>query len=178
MLPSSKPTPVPKQNPKRTQKRAPERTPKPAVTPTVKAVAGTRITYAGRCVGTAGGQLAALPCADPRTAWRTKGESHEFQLANVVSGRCLTAGEKYDTVAFNGGGMRAVRLASCTNALAQRWKTPRFSDGVPRLVNVPTGMALSIGKEFAGKRPPTAFILYGAYTGSDDQRITLVADRN
>nr|BFE84245.1 hypothetical protein GCM10020093_068460 [Planobispora longispora] len=47
-----------------------------------------------------------------------------------------------------------------------------------RLVNVPTGMALSIGKEFGGKHPPTAFILYGAYTGSADQLITLVPERD
>lgn len=177
-LSSIEPTPVLKQSPNRTQQRAPERTQKPAVTPTVTPVTGKRITYAGRCAGAAGGQIAVLSCADPRTAWRTRGESHEFQLVNVVSGRCLAAGERYDAVAFNGGGMRAVRLASCANVLTQRWGTPRFSDGVPRLVNLPTGMALSIGKEFAGKRPPTVFILYGAYTGSADQRITLVADRD
>jgi hypothetical protein len=44
---------------------------------------------------------------------------------------------------------------------------------VPRLVNVATNASLSIGKEFSGNRPPTAFILYGAYTDSGDQRITL-----
>ncbi|MFC6561080.1 hypothetical protein [Nonomuraea cavernae] len=43
-------------------------------------------------------------------------------------------------------------------------------------MSVPSGKALSIGKEFAGKRPPTAFILYGPYTGSADQRVTLVND--
>jgi hypothetical protein len=134
-----------------------------------------RITYAGRCVGTARDQVAALSCTDPRTAWRMKGESDRFQLVDVISGRCLTAGEQYDTASFNGGGIWTVRLASCSNAPAQRWKRPRFSDGVPRLISVPTGAALSIGKEFGGKRPPTAFILYGAYTGSADQRITLVA---
>ncbi|MGW5487795.1 RICIN domain-containing protein [Streptosporangium sandarakinum] len=120
--------------------------------------------------------MAALPCADPRTAWRTRGGAQRFQLVNVVSGRCLAAGERYDTVAFNGGGMLAVRIRPCASVPAQRWHRPAFSDGVRRLVSVPSGKALSIGKEFAGKRPPTAFILYGPYTGSADQRVTLVDD--
>lgn len=135
---------------------------------------GTRIATAGRCVGAADGLVAALPCGDPRTAWRTRGGAQRFQLVNIVSGRCLAAGERYDTTAFNGGGMLAVRLKACSTAPSQRWHRPAFSDGVRRLVSVPSGKALSIGKEFVGKRPPTAFILYGPYTGSADQRITLV----
>ncbi|MEU9831407.1 sigma-70 family RNA polymerase sigma factor [Streptosporangium sp. NPDC048047] len=135
---------------------------------------GTRIAHAGRCVGVASGLVAALPCADPRTAWRTRRGTQRFQLVNLVSGRCLSAGERYDTVAFNGGGMLAVRIRSCASTPAQLWHRPAFSDGVRRLVSVPSGKALSIGKEFAGKRPPTAFILYGPYTGSADQRVTLV----
>ncbi|MEU6796347.1 sigma-70 family RNA polymerase sigma factor [Nonomuraea wenchangensis] len=147
-------------------------TPTPRATPSAAAQAGARLVHAGRCVGAAGGEVAALPCADPRTAWRTRGSAQRFQLVNVVTGRCLAAGEQYDTTAFNGGGMFAVRLRPCASAPAQRWHRPAFSDGVRRLVNVPSGKALSIGKEFVGKRPPTAFILYGPYTGSADQSIT------
>ncbi|MFI6457359.1 sigma-70 family RNA polymerase sigma factor [Streptosporangium amethystogenes] len=181
--PSASPTP----KPTRVKTRAPTRmntptarvtTPRPASPSPRKPTPqpGTRIAYAGRCVGAAGGLVAALPCADPRTAWRTRGGAQRFQLVNVAGGRCLAAGEQYDTVAFNGGGMLAVRLRPCSSAPAQRWHRPAFSDGVRRLVSVPSGKALSIGKEFAGKRPPTAFILYGPYTGSADQRITLVDD--
>ncbi|MER5426995.1 sigma-70 family RNA polymerase sigma factor [Streptosporangium roseum] len=180
--PSASPTP----EPTRVKTRAPAREKIPAIRVTTPRPAsqsprkptpqpGTRIAHAGRCAGAAGG-LVALPCADPRTAWRTRGDAQRFQLVNVVSGRCLAAGEQYDTVAFNGGGMLAVRLQPCSSAPAQRWHRPAFSDGVRRLVSVPSGKALSIGKEFAGKRPPTAFILYGPYTGSADQRITLVDD--
>ncbi|MEU6788736.1 sigma-70 family RNA polymerase sigma factor [Nonomuraea angiospora] len=168
---SLEPKPTPK--PKRTRKP----TPTPTRKPTPRAVPGTRVSYAGRCIGVISGRIATPPCTDARTAWRTKGDPQGFQLVNIVSGLCLTAGEKYDDVAFNGGGMRAVRLSRCSGAAAQRWHTPTFSDGVPRLISVPSGMALSIGKEFAGQRPPTAFILYGAYTGSLDQRITLVSTR-
>lgn len=82
-------------------------------------------------------------------------------------------GEKYDDTSFNGGGIRAVRVQVCSTAPEQRWKRPPFSDGVPRLVSVPSGMAFSVGKQFGARRPPTAFILYGAYTGSADQRVTL-----
>ncbi|WP_081937688.1 sigma-70 family RNA polymerase sigma factor [Streptosporangium roseum] len=180
-VPSASPTP----KPTRVKVRAPAREATPTVRVTTPRPAspsprkptpqpGTRIAYAGRCVGAAGGLVAALPCADPRTAWRTRGGAQQFQLVNVVSGRCLAVGERYDTVAFNGGGMLAVRLKPCASTPAQRWHRPAFSDGVRRLVSVPSGKALSIGKEFAGKRPPTAFILYGPYTGSADQRITLV----
>ncbi|MEV0197168.1 hypothetical protein [Nonomuraea sp. NPDC050691] len=168
--PKPKPTPTPK-------KKTPKSTPTPTRKPTPRAVPGTRINYAGRCVGVISGRIAAARCADARTAWRTKGDPGRFQLVNNVSGLCLTAGEKYDNVAFNGGGMRAVRLSRCSDAPAQRWDSPTFSDGVPRLISVPYGMALSIGKEFVGKRPPTAFILYGAYTGSSEQRITLMSNR-
>ncbi|MEV0417796.1 sigma-70 family RNA polymerase sigma factor [Streptosporangium canum] len=183
--PSASPTPKPTSKPTRVKVRTPAReatpairvtTPGPASPPPRKPTSqpGTRIAHAGRCVGAAGGLVAALPCADPRTAWRTRGGAQRFQLVNVVSGRCLAAGERYDTVAFNGGGMLAVRLKPCASVPAQRWHRPAFSDGVRRLVSVPSGKALSIGKEFAGKRPPTAFILYGPYTGSADQRVTLV----
>ncbi|MFI6796103.1 sigma-70 family RNA polymerase sigma factor [Streptosporangium canum] len=183
--PSASPTPKPTPKPTRVKVRTPAReatptvrvtTPRPASPSPRKPTSqpGTRIAYAGRCVGAAGGLVAALPCADPRTAWRTRGGAQQFQLVNVASGRCLAAGERYDTVAFNGGGMLAVRLKLCASAPAQRWHRPAFSDGVRRLVSVPSGKALSIGKEFAGKRPPTAFILYGPYTGSADQRVTLV----
>ncbi|WP_051751522.1 sigma-70 family RNA polymerase sigma factor [Streptosporangium amethystogenes] len=179
--PSASPTP----KPTRVKTRAPTRVKTPTVRVTTPRPAsrsprkptpqpGTRIAYAGRCVGAAGGLVAALPCADPRTAWRMRGGAQRFQLVNVADGRCLAAGEQYDTVAFNGGGMLAVRLRPCSSAPAQRWHRPAFSDGVRRLVSVPSGKALSIGKEFAGKRPPTAFILYGPYTGSADQRVTLV----
>ncbi|MGA5759696.1 sigma-70 family RNA polymerase sigma factor [Nonomuraea bangladeshensis] len=140
--------------------------------PSAAAQAGARLVHAGRCVGAAGAEVAALPCADPRTAWRTRGSAQQFQLVNVVTGRCLAAGEQYDTTAFNGGGMLAVRLRPCASVPAQHWHRPTFSDGVRRLVSVPSGKALSIGKEFVGKRPPTAFILYGPYTGSADQSIT------
>ncbi|WP_214417023.1 sigma-70 family RNA polymerase sigma factor [Sphaerisporangium fuscum] len=174
-LPSREHTPKP--TAKRTWRPTPKRTPKPtlkrAATPTAKPVAGARIKYASRCIAAAGGSIEPLPCADPRTAWHIRGQADSFQLVNVITGRCLSAGEKYDSAAFNGGGMRTVRLTSCSSASTQRWSTPGFSDGVPRLINNPTGMALSIGKEFAGKRPPTTFILYGPYTGSADQRITL-----
>ncbi|MEV4289525.1 sigma-70 family RNA polymerase sigma factor [Nonomuraea bangladeshensis] len=141
-------------------------------TPSAATQAGARLVHAGRCVGATGAEVAALPCADPRTAWRTRGSAQQFQLVNVVTGRCLAAGEQYDTTAFNGGGMLAVRLRPCASVPAQRWHRPTFSDGVRRLVSVPSGKALSIGKEFVGKRPPTAFILYGPYTGSADQSIT------
>ncbi|MFE3450781.1 sigma-70 family RNA polymerase sigma factor [Nonomuraea sp. NPDC059194] len=151
----------------RPERREPARTARPTA-------AGIRIGHAGRCTGVAGGRIASLGCADPRAGWRLTGAKDRFQLVNVMSGQCLTAGEKYDTASFNGGGIRAVRLAPCSAAPAQRWKRPVFSDGVPRLVSVPSGMALSIGKEFGGKRPPTAFILYGAYTGSGDQRVRLL----
>ncbi|MER7618678.1 sigma-70 family RNA polymerase sigma factor [Nonomuraea wenchangensis] len=146
-------------------------TPTRSATPTAAAQAGARLVHAGRCVGAAGAEVAALPCADPRTAWRTRGPAQRFQLVNVVTGRCLAAGEQYDTTAFNGGGMLAVRLRTCASVPAQRWHRPAFSDGVRRLVSVPSGKALSVGKEFVGKRPPTAFILYGPYTGSADQSI-------
>ncbi|MET8387185.1 sigma-70 family RNA polymerase sigma factor [Streptosporangium canum] len=183
--PSASPTQKPTPKPNRVKVRPPAReatpttrvtTPGPASPSPRKPTSqpGTRIAYAGRCVGAAGGLVAALPCADPRTAWRTRGGAQQFQLVNVVSGRCLAVGEQYDTVAFNGGGMLAVRLKPCASGPAQRWHRPAFSDGVRRLVSVPSGKALSIGKEFAGKRPPTAFILYGPYTGSADQRVTLV----
>ncbi|MFI6731470.1 sigma-70 family RNA polymerase sigma factor [Nonomuraea sp. NPDC050451] len=176
-------SPVPTPKPKKTQIPTPEptKTPKPTPTPTRKptprAVPGTRIVHAGRCVGVISGQIAAPACTDARTAWRTQGEPQGFQLVNIVSGLCLTAGEKYDDVAFNGGGMRAVRLSRCSDAPAQRWHRPIFSDGVPRLISVSSGMAFSIGKEFAGKRPPTAFILYGAYTESLDQQIAFASTR-
>ncbi|SEU22367.1 sigma-70 family RNA polymerase sigma factor [Nonomuraea wenchangensis] len=147
-------------------------TPTRTATPTAAAQAGARLVHASRCVGAAGAEVAALPCADPRTAWRTRGPAQRFQLVNVVTGRCLAAGEQYDTTAFNGGGMLAVRLRPCASVPVQRWHRPTFSDGVRRLVSVPSGKALSIGKEFVGKRPPTAFILYGPYTGSADQSIT------
>ncbi|WP_433540340.1 sigma-70 family RNA polymerase sigma factor [Streptosporangium sandarakinum] len=191
--PGASPTPRPTRvrtrapEPTRVRTKAPSRGRTPAVRVTTPGPAsrspreptprpGTRIAHAGRCVGAAGGLVAALPCADPRTAWRTRGGAQRFQLVNVVSGRCLAAGERYDTVAFNGGGMLAVRIRPCASVPAQRWHRPAFSDGVRRLVSVPSGKALSIGKEFAGKRPPTAFILYGPYTGSADQRVTLVDD--
>ncbi|GAA4530332.1 sigma-70 family RNA polymerase sigma factor [Nonomuraea ferruginea] len=176
--PSASPSgsPSPSRSPSPSSSLSPSPSPSPSKTrkPTPAAVAGTRISYAGRCVGTKGTQVAALSCTDPGTAWRVKGDASRFQLVNAVTGRCLTAGAKYDTVSFNGGGIRTVQLTPCSAAPAQRWNRPTFSDGVPRLVNVSTGMALSIGKEFGGKRPPTAFILYGAYTDSADQRITLV----
>ncbi|MBM7856273.1 sigma-70 family RNA polymerase sigma factor [Lentzea nigeriaca] len=143
----------------------------PSTTTTV--VTGTRITFAGKCVGESSGEISALPCADPSTAWRRNDAGGGLQLINVVSGRCLTAGEQYDTTAFNGTGMRAVRLAPCDATDAQRWHTPGFSDGVPRLVSVPTGAALSIGERTAGKPAPTAFILYMPYTNAPQQRITL-----
>ncbi|QYC41533.1 RNA polymerase sigma factor YlaC [Nonomuraea coxensis DSM 45129] len=152
--------------------RASAGTPTRRTTPSATAQAGTRLALAGRCVGAAGGEVAALPCADPRTAWRTRGSAQRFQLVNVVTGRCLAAGEQYDTTAFNGGGMLAVRLVPCASVPAQHWHRPAFSDGVRRLVSVPSGKALSVGKEFVGKSPPTAFILYGPYTGSADQRVT------
>ncbi|MFG6202488.1 sigma-70 family RNA polymerase sigma factor [Nonomuraea sp. JJY05] len=170
---TTSPEPKSTSKPKMTRKSTPTTTRKP----TPRAVPGTRISYAGRCIGVISGRIATPRCTDARTAWRTKGDPQGFQLVNIVSGLCLTAGEKYDDVAFNGGGMRAVRLSRCSDASAQRWHTPTFSDGVPRLISVSSGMSLSIGKEFAGKRPPTAFILYGAYTGSLDQRITLVSTR-
>ncbi|MFG1752855.1 sigma-70 family RNA polymerase sigma factor [Streptosporangium sandarakinum] len=191
--PGASPTPRPTRvrtrapEPTRMRTKAPIRGGTPAVRVTTPGPAprspreptprpGTRIAYAGRCVGAAGGLVAALPCADPRTAWRTRVGAQRFQLVNVVSGRCLAAGERYDNVAFNGGGMLAVRIKPCASVPAQHWHRPAFSDGVRRLVSVPSGKALSIGKEFAGKRPPTAFILYGPYTGSADQRVTLVDD--
>ncbi|MFG1941621.1 sigma-70 family RNA polymerase sigma factor [Nonomuraea sp. NPDC048826] len=169
------PTPTKTREPTPTPTKTREPTPTPTKTrePTPTTIAGTRIAHAGRCVGASGSRVTALRCTDPRTAWRTKGETHRFQLVHVATGHCLTAGDRYDTTSFNGGGIRTVLLRPCSTAPAQRWSRPGFSDGVPRLVNVPTGMALSIGKEFGGTRPPTAFILYGAYTDSADQRITL-----
>ncbi|MDA0638213.1 sigma-70 family RNA polymerase sigma factor [Nonomuraea sp. MCN248] len=170
--PTPTPTPTPTRSRTPSPSLSPSKTREPTPKPTRTTITGTRITYAGRCVGAAGGRIAALRCTDPRTAWRVKGDASRFQLVNAVTGRCLTAGARYDTVSFNGGGIRAVQLVPCSAAPDQRWSRPAFSDGVPRLVNVPTGMALSIGREFGGKRPPTAFILYGAYTDSADQRIT------
>lgn len=148
--------------------------PTPAVrtqTPQPTRIPGARLAFAGRCIGTAGGKVIALPCGDPRTAWRKQGPNDRFQLVHVLTRRCLTAAELYDTVSFYGG-IRAVRTAACSSAPGQRWNNPRFTDGIPRLVSLPTGWSLSLGKEFA-KRPPTAFILYSAYTDSSDQRVTL-----
>jgi len=74
-------------------------------------------------------------------------------------------------VSFNGGGIWVVRIAPC--ATAGTWSVPVFSDQVTRLVNDATGGSLSIGKTFSGNPPPARFILYGAHTGSADQRFTL-----
>ncbi|GAB3963266.1 hypothetical protein GCM10029978_020520 [Actinoallomurus acanthiterrae] len=143
----------------------------PRKTPTPRPIAGTRVRAAtlGTCVGAKGDLAVALPCGDRRTAWRRDGDGN-FRLVNKASGRCLTAGEHYDRASFNGGGIWAVRVAPC--ATAGTWSAPVFSDQVTRLVNDATGGSLSIGKTFSSP-PPTAFILYGAYTGSSDQRFTL-----
>jgi RNA polymerase sigma factor (sigma-70 family) len=149
--------------------------PTPTPTPAEKMlspapIAGTRIktTMLGACVGVNGQTAVTLPCGDRRTAWRRDGGGN-FKLVNKVTGQCLNAAEHYDRVSFNSG-IWAVRVAPC--ASAGTWSTPGFSDGVPRLVNDATGAALSIGETYSVP-PPTAFILYGAYTGSDQQRFTI-----
>ncbi|MEV6006920.1 sigma-70 family RNA polymerase sigma factor [Streptomyces sp. NPDC051976] len=145
--------------------------PPPPKSPAPRLVTGTRIRSAawGTCVGADGDQVVALSCDDPRTAWRRIGGDH-FRLAGKVSGQCLTTADHYDRTSFNGGGIWSVRLSSCTTA--DTWSVPGFSDQVTRLVNDTTHGALSIGKTFS-RRPPTTFIVYGAYTGSADQRFTL-----
>ncbi|GAA2736510.1 RNA polymerase sigma factor [Actinocorallia aurantiaca] len=132
---------------------------------------GVRIRKSGAaCVGVTGRTAVPLPCGDPRTAWRRDGEDH-FRLVNAATGRCLVAAEHYDRASFNGGGIRALRTGPCSTA--GTWSTPRFSDGVPRLIDDATRTALSIGKPFGGSPNPTAYILYGAYTNSEDQHFTL-----
>ncbi|GAA0830009.1 RICIN domain-containing protein [Streptosporangium amethystogenes subsp. fukuiense] len=111
------------------------------------------------------------PCAkkDRSQQWLPQAGQDRTDFAGRAGGQLSVKDNR-----FNGGGMLAVRLGPCSSAPAQRRHRPAFGDGVRRLVSVPSGKALSIGKEFVGKRSPTAFILYGPYTGSADQRITLV----
>lgn len=124
----------------------------------------------GTCVGADGNAAVALPCGDRRTAWRRDGGG-QFRLVNKVSGECLSLGERYDKESF-GGGIWAVRMLPC--AKAGTWSTPTYTDQVSRLVSNPEGAALSTGKTFNDRYPaPTAFIAYGAYTGSAEQRFTL-----
>ncbi|GAA0958827.1 sigma-70 family RNA polymerase sigma factor [Actinocorallia libanotica] len=132
---------------------------------------GVRIRRSGAaCVGVTGRAAVPLPCDDPRTAWRREGKDH-FRLVNAATGRCLAAAEHYDRTSFNGGGIRALRTAPCSTA--GTWSTPRFSDGVPRLIDDTTRAALSTGKPFNGTPNPTPYILYGPYTDSQDQHFTL-----
>ncbi|WP_106402304.1 sigma-70 family RNA polymerase sigma factor [Actinocorallia populi] len=136
-----------------------------------QALDGIRIRKSGAaCVGVTGRAAVPLPCADPRTAWRRDGGEH-FRLVHAASDRCLVVAEHYNRTSFNGGGIHALRTGPCSTA--GTWSTPRFSDGVPRLIDDATRAALSIGKSFGGTPNPTAYILYGPYTDSEDQHFTL-----